>query len=336
MSITRLRIAGAELGNLLEIDGVYTYGSGTFEASTESVYTGTYAYKHQNGSINYKYGYINITSTGQVRVGMWIKLASMISAQLPIIKMMSGGSDVAELYLSNGASSLYTNNVSRDSGTNWYGAWHHFGLDMKVDGTNGWVYIYKDGVLDMSWDGAVTGNITQVRFGKYGSNFTQLTYFDDIYIDDTTGESSPVSLPMLRFYYVTPDGNGNYAQWTGNDGNSTDNYLLVDEIPPSTSDYVQGTVADQYDSYTMTSITLADGQLVRAVIPTVYAKRNATTEELAIGTRYSSTDLVGTDQALSGTYALYNERQTTKPGGGDWEQTSLDGMELLIKSRGSY
>ena len=335
MTIERIRQTGAELGNLTEIDGKYTYGSGTFAASTDYAYTDTYSYKCDVGSLYYTYGYLNFTSISQVRIGLWMRLQSMISTSFPIIKVMSGGADLAELYCNNASSTLYVNNTSRDTGGSYYQAWHHVGFDIKT-GSPGWVYVYRDGILDMTWDGTVTGNSTQLRIGKYGSNFYQLVYFDDIYIDSAVGEASPASLPMLKFYYVSPNGNGNYSQWTGSDGNSVDNYQLVDEIPPSTSDFVESKATDEYDSYAMDSITLADGELVRAVIPTAEIKRNGTSEEIALGTRYSSTDSVGSDQVPGAAYDWYFERQTTKPGGGDWEQTSLDGMELLLKSRGTY
>ncbi len=157
-----------------------------------------------------------------------------------------------------------------------------------------------------------------------------------MYIEDTTGEGSDVVPPKLRFYYLTPDGNGNYADWDGSDGNQVDNYLLVDEVPPSDADYVETNVVDRLDSYTMTTFVLGTGQTIVAVIPIVRGQREGITEELALGTRYSGTDLIGSDQEPLGSFRYLWERQIAKPGGGDWNQSAIDGVETVIKSRGTF
>jgi hypothetical protein len=180
-------------------------------------------------------------------------------------------------------------------------------------------------------------DIGQIKIGHVGYNDQSYNwYLDDIYFDDTTGEGSAAAPPLLRFYYLSPDGNGNYAQWDGSDGNSTDNYQLIDEIPPSESDFIETNVTDEYDSHTMTSITLDTGQTIEAVIPIVYASREGSSEKIALGTRYSSTDVIGSDQVPSVSTDFLWERQTTKPGGGAWDQTSLNGFETVVKSRGTY
>jgi hypothetical protein len=50
----------------------------------------------------------------------------------------------------------------------------------------------------------------------------------------------------------------------------------------------------------------------------------------------SSTDQIGSDQNPPTAYGVLWERQETKPGGGGWAQTDIDGMEVIIKSRGTY
>lgn len=340
MAITRLRNCGAELNDKwMEVDATEQYGGDGITIQTDYVYTGTYSFRVWNGSITNSRAIYNFGSTiTQCRVGLWYRIQSLASTLNHMSIRTSSGTDIAQLQCSSSGSQIYVNGAVRDStGGNYYQNWHHILIDLKIDSVNGWCYVYRDGLLDLSWDGN-TGSTGVNRFviGKWGNNYTHIANWDDIYIDNTTGEASPVAGPLLRFYYVLPNGNGNYAQWTGSDGDSTDNYQLVDERPPSSTDYVQGLTADQYDSYAMNTISLADGQLVKAVIPTVIAKRNGSVEQLAIGTRYSSTDLISSDKTPGGSYDLYDERQTTKPGGGDWEQTSIDGMELLLKSRGTY
>ena len=94
---------------------------------------------------------------------------------------------------------------------------------------------------------------------------------------------------------------------------------------------------DQFDSYDMATYTLGEGETFISLIPSVYAQRFGAAEELAIGTRYSGTDLLGSDfDPGAGSYTLHQERQLTKPGGGAWTQAAVDDVELLIKSRGVF
>lgn len=53
--------------------------------------------------------------------------------------------------------------------------------------------------------------------------------------------------------YLRPNGNGASSQWAGSDGNSTDNYLLLDETPPNgVTDYIQSNTSGQIDDWTLT------------------------------------------------------------------------------------
>jgi hypothetical protein len=86
----------------------------------------------------------------------------------------------------------------------------------------------------------------------------------------------------------------------------------------------------------MTTYTLGAGESCVALIPVAVCKHTGATEDIAIGTRYSSTDVIGSDQDPGNNYGPNAERQTTKPGGGAWDQTAIDGVEVVVKSRGSY
>lgn len=341
MTITRRKVAGAELGSAsktYEVDSISEYGGDDTYIDTTYKYTGSYSFAVNDGSITNSKMHYYFPATSQVRVGFWYRIQNCSTGQTPHFSINTGAADLLRVDMSNSTTWLYVNGSVRDSAVSTsYRTWSHYSIDFKVHSSTGWAYLYKDGIEVCSWSGN-TGSSTVAQFliGKFSYNYTHTTNWDDVYIDDTTGESTPAAGTPLRFYYVSPNGNGNYSDWLGSDGDSTDNYLLVDEVVPSASDFVAGLTADEYDSYAMNSITLADGQLVRAVIPTVIAKRNGSVEQLAIGTRESSTDSIGSDQTPTASYKLYSERQTTKPTGGDWEQTSIDGMELVIKSRGGY
>lgn len=218
--------------------------------------------------------------------------------------------------------------------------YHHIGVDLKIHASAGWCYLYRDGSQIVAFNGiANQGGSTFNRlhlgaFGGIGAAWTSGTIVDDIYWDDTTGESAPTAPPDYRLEFISPNGNGNYATWTGSDGNSTDNYLLVDELPHnSDTDYVVKTTAGK-DSYAMTTVTLPAGWAIAEVIPMAVARKTDAlgTLGLKLGTRESSTDSMGSTQALGTSYTLYKQRQATKPSGGNWSQASLDAVEVVVEA----
>jgi|SRR3990170_1765722 len=341
MAITRRWQSGAEHGNLVEVSSYV----GAPSASVVQKKTGNYSFLVSSFQDS-QYLIVAIPATRQIRVGFWcyatLNLVGTIETNMFFIR--NGTTELAalEVVASTGANILEVAGTNRDTETGVVGTntWYHYGLDIKIDSSAGWIKVYKDGIEILSFTGN-TGNadILDLCFGWLTHN-NHGFYYDDIYIDDTTGEGAAAVCPILRFYYVTPDEGGNYSDpggWSGSDGNPTDNFLLVDDIPPNgDTDYISAVAADLLDSYTMTTIVLGSNEVIQAVIPTVSTRRAGTTEAIALGTRYSATDLIGSDQYPASSYDVLSERQVTKPGGGAWDQTALDAVEVVLKSRGTY
>lgn len=76
----------------------------------------------------------------------------------------------------------------------------------------------------------------------------------DMAVNSTAAGGTQTSWPGAEsLVYLFPNGNGDLSQWAGSDGNSTDNYLLVDEVPPNTTDYVESNTSGQIDEYELTA-----------------------------------------------------------------------------------
>lgn len=332
MAITRLWQTGAEIGNMSEFDVIYN------GFTVGLAYTGTWGYDSFD---QYRRGLKTIPATRQVRLGCFIYGTLTQTACNYISLRSSADAELVGLFFHyDGTVYIRTGGVNRDTllGGNEQ-AWRHWALDIKLASSGGWAKAYKGGNEVLSYTGNTgSTDITRLYIGREGSGSSQQhVYYDNIYIDDTTGEGAPNPPPVLTFPYIVPNGNGFYSGWTGSDGDSVNNYLLVDERPPSTADRVTASGVDQYDSYAMGGYTIGAGEKVLAVIPTSYAQRASTTELLALGTRYSSTDVVGSGISLNaGSYSTFWDRQTTKPGGGDWNQDAITNMELVVKSEGTY
>ena len=345
MTINRIWQAGWETGSAAEYDGS-AQDAGGVQVLAEYARTGSYTVRCQ-----YDWAqsfWADIPATRQIRAAFNVypdhQFGNTTDPQILTV-MDAAGPQLIEIKVKRSTSDFYlmVAGVQKDTTTDSplsQDVHHHIGIDCKINSSSGWAYVYLNGKEILSFEGN-TGNtdINRVRFGTIVSNgfSTSNWYFDDCYVDDTTDELTPVPLPILRFYWTNPNGNGNYDQWIGSDDNNIDNYLLVDERPPSGSDYVEEDTVDELDSYNVSSITLGTGQIIRAVIPIVLAQRFGTGERIALGTRYSDIDLIGSDQDPgSGAWKMLRERQATKPGGGDWDQSSINSVEAVVKSRGTF
>jgi hypothetical protein len=141
-------------------------------------------------------------------------------------------------------------------------------------------------------------------------------YQDDLYINDDSG-SAPENTFFGEAFVVEslfPNGNGNSSQWVGSDGNSTDNYLLVDDNGNDDTDYVKSGTLNDVDTYAMSDLANTTGTVIRANHMFVARKDDVATRTLASTLRTNSTDYVsGTNKTMAGTYAAFLDSRTINP-----------------------
>jgi len=335
--VDRIWQSGMESGDIDEIDSVVNSS-----ASSADKYTGTYSMLCA-ATNNTCYGIKSVPATRQIRLGYHIKATSWstLDADTQCLTVRSVSATLAYLDYNyvNGTLRLYVNGAIRDTYLPYsILAWRHIALDVNIDSSSGWVKVYLDGSEVLSYTGN-TGNadIRFVWFGKTSgiSGGFHAVYIDNMYIDDTTGESSPTAPPIKKFYPINVNGDGNYSQWTPVPTGS--HYQNVDERPPNDdTDYLEAVTGSLLDSFTMTTFTLDTNENIIAMIPYVFAKRGSTTEQISLGTRSSGTDLVGNAQDLSTNYDYIWDRQVTGSLGFDWNQSYLDSVEVIINSTGTY
>lgn len=342
MAISRIWQSGAESGDLREL------GSYSTETSivASPVRTGTYAISAQT-HVQPSTFTLSFTATDQARIGFdWRSNTDTSAVWVEIARFRNSGTDIFEIQAQASTQQLrlVVNGTQRDitaAIAYEFNVWYHIGFDVKVDVSNGWAYIYRDGSLILSWDGNTgSTNVNNVIWANStdagtGSDLW-FYYFDNLYIDNTSGEASPTAPPIKKFYYVGPNGDGNYSQWTPSSITGS-HYQMVDERPPDNdTTYLEAVTGSLLDSFTMTTFTLDTNEDIVAMIPFVFAKRGSTTELISLGTRSSGTDLIGSEQTLSTSYSYYWERQITGSLGFAWTQSYLDDVEVIINSTGTY
>lgn len=169
----------------------------------------------------------------------------------------------------------------------------------------------------------------------------QLISFDDIYIlnEKTTDGFGNVSdlisfLGDVRVEALQPNGNGNSSQLDGSDGNSTDNYLLVDDVTPDDdTTYVQSDVNDEKDTYALENLASTSGSVAAIQIVTRARKTDTGSRSIAQVARSGGNELDSDDFALSSAYATQRTVMEKKPGGTAYSLADVNSAEAGAKVR---
>lgn len=152
---------------------------------------------------------------------------------------------------------------------NYYNNWTYITVVVQLSNPGTWQFWIEGTIVAQG----TNGNFT--NFGNYGAGLlrfgaggTYASAIDDVYIANTQG-SAPFNAPLGSVYVRTlsPNGNGSASQWTNSQGNNTDNYTYVDELPSSTTTYVETASTGVLDTYTNPGVP---GLVPLAVQPVVY------------------------------------------------------------------
>lgn len=224
----------------------------------------------------------------------------------------------------------------------WFpNSWHYIELGAKIHDSTGWVELRQDGVTIGRFDGdtrngGTDGLIDTVVFHQR-QNANEFN-IDDVYILNEQGSINNSWLGDTRCYPLYPDGNGNYSQLTGSDGNSTDNYLLVDEASvPDTSDYVGSITPGDKDSYTFQDLPVTLGTIRGVEVRMHAAKDDTGTKQIRAVTRRLSTDAFGPDHVLAAVplWQTHHDIDELDPhaGPGAWTIANINDTEWGVEVR---
>jgi|WetSurSiteA1Bulk_404760.scaffolds.fasta_scaffold01970_6 hypothetical protein len=326
--MTRIFTDGAEFGDN------YFFSSGG-SISSSSPRTGSYCYRVWESS-----GYKNILSVSEVylRVAIWLSAFSSSfvlaafrkgTTTLGSIKM-NATSHVLEFYVGG---TLVASGTIPTISSGWFLLEWHYKLD-----NSGVSQIKYEGVLDIDYSGDTTPdsntNFDNIYFASTNGIGMAI---DDLALNDTgnsDGKGDNSWCGDGRIEILMPNGNGNVNEWTGSDSNSTDNYALVDEVPPSSTDYVEDSTPGNQDAYTITDFTGTNKQILR-----VWAEARAMDTvpegaQMKIGLRTNSTDYLSAAKTLLTSYSVVkgDEYKLNPNDSAAWEDADLDALELVLET----
>lgn len=216
--------------------------------------------------------------------------------------------------------------------------YYYLEVKAKIHDTTGAVTVKLNESAEASFSGdtrnaGTTGlldRFAQVTpYGGTGGN--GFSYFDDFYLLDTTGSLNNDFLGDVRVEALFPNGNGNSSMLAGSDGNSTDNYALVDEATPNDdTDYVESSTVADKDTYAYADISSAVGT-VHGVQALPYAKKNdAGTRKIGAVSRVAGVEEVSADQTLTTAYVYYPVVYEDDPSSNPWTIASVNAAEFGV------
>lgn len=185
-------------------------------------------------------------------------------------------------WTSDGKIQFYRGNTllgQTDPGVLPLDAWVYVEMKVTVDPSAGAIALRVNGATPPGWSDLTGINTSAVGDGQLDEiRFTGLRQWfgDDLYIADTTGGVNDDFLGDVRVETLYPSGNGTNSSLVGSDGNSVDNYALVDEAgTPNDSDYVgSGTDLDA-DTYAYQDLSTAIGEVFGVLVSSRLQKTDA-------------------------------------------------------------
>lgn len=178
---------------------------------------------------------------------------------------------------------------------------------------------------------------TGVYLGDTSGNHFPIDTIDDVYVlngvdSGVAGAPNNDFLGDCRVEARLPSGNGNSSQMVGSDGNSVDNYLLVDEATPnSDTDYVESGTVGNKDTYTFQDLTPTSGTVYGVTAMPYARKTDAGVRTIKSIARLSGVETDGPEKTLATTYQYLDDIRESKPGGGQWTIADFNSAEFGAK-----
>ena len=334
--MTRLFSEGFEMGDLLAFENYSLNAGGLTGEETRS---GNYALQCFGVTSGSSYVEKSIDAKSEIYVRMGFYKAETITSywQLNIYNDTTFMGSVRysasdeEIWAYVGASKVDTESFILDPG------WHLIEARFKVDGSSGVFSCKIDGTLIQEYTGDtldVESTINKVMFWAHGQYSGHYSYIDDLAINDTNGASDNEWCGDGHIIAMTPNDDGDNIDFSGSDGDSVDNYALVDDIPADDdTTYVTGASVNDYDLYEFTASSLPAEQIITRVWVEATAKDADTGDISFLVKSGTTTEEDASDQTLTTSYARYksDEHLLNPDDSASWQESDLDAIQAGIK-----
>lgn len=219
------------------------------------------------------------------------------------------------------------------------GVYHYVELEALLSDTVGTIKVWLNGALLINLSGIDTKNAgTKTVFdsvGSQGASNSGATWMDDLYISNGAGSLNVGRIGEMRVETKYMNGNGNYSQLLGSDGNSVNNFEQVGEQgAPLTADYNGSATDGQKDTYATEDLSVGAATIYGAEVRMYAAKTDAGAKSMRHIHRRGGVDSVGPDRVLATAYDTYHDILERDPNGPTaWTVANFNASEFGAEVR---
>ena len=194
--------------------------------------------------------------------------------------------------------------------------------------------VWINGVLAVSLGGSLsTRNTSNTQYTSYWvGNTATTTYVDDLSVYDwSSGDVPPMG--QCRICNLSPDGNGNGSvnNFVGSDSDSTNNYLLTNNIPINTATYTGSANHGDLDLYTMSNLPTTPSTIIAVQVSSIAAKTDSSQVPGRNILKSGGVNYSGSEMILSPSYQQFSDIYTTDPNtSAAWVYTNINALEAGV------
>lgn len=320
-----------EWNNLSEL----TAYSGAASVSSAKKRTGNYSIRLDGGSFVFMQKTIPALSEVYLQYG-WLTTNNWTGTTFVL---RSGGTALVSLtrnaagYLeirSGSGGTLLATGITPITTDKWYLVELHY----KLADSGGIAELRLDGNLECTFNGDTKpGNETtfdNLHWVSWASG--PVCYYDDVVVNDVSGSVNNSYPGGVKLALLKPTADGATKEWTPSSG--SDHYALVDEVPPSGTDYLRATASDLIDLFGLEDLP-PEAQSVKAVALDFHGFKGSTVAPSRIAqiARVGEVDYVQADQDLPLAEGLVRKILDQNPAGGNWTVAAVNALISGVKSR---
>jgi hypothetical protein len=214
--------------------------------------------------------------------------------------------------------------------------WYYIEMKATLHDTTGSAVVSLNGteVINVTGVDTKNGGTKSVYDTVYlrGIGSTTHVQYDDMYILNGAGAAYNNFLGDVQVETIRPDGNGNSSQWVGSDGNSTDNYLLVDEATYDALDFVESATTNNKDLYTYGALAASTGTVKGVMALGTMAKTATAAQSARQITRIGGTNYNGSSVTLDTSDLPRRQVWEVSPAtSSDWTISEVNGAEFGVE-----
>lgn len=264
-------------------------------AATTSKYTVPAADEHATMYVGFAVQGSVWSSVAQEIVGFYSDTNVTQHVNLTVVR---GATNITSMQLRRGTTVLATSSaINLPPAT-----WAYIELKAVLHDTTGVAEVKMNGTVIATFSGDTKNAGTKTVFDTLritgGVATSETLSVDDLYLLNGAG-SSPHNdyLGDVAVEAVVPGGNGSLSQLVGSDGNSTDNYLLVDDAVMT--DYVGSAVTGDKDLYAMGNLVRATGTVYGVMVAAVAQNADAAAQSVKLPIKSGATTSSGSASSVT-------------------------------------